>query len=101
MDSIDNIAHKLLLVRETKTDPEGREDKALQLALGFQTVTVLAEGSHVFIIQPDQVGTVGLDTGGSHRLGENGRSTGNCQDSELNESIPGASGSLRNTYCDS
>jgi len=60
----------LLLIRETEVNTEGREDKALELALCLETVAVLAEGSDVLSIQLDQVGAVGLDTGRGHGLGQ-------------------------------
>lgn len=68
----------LLLIRETEVNTEGREDKALKLALCLETIAVLAESSDILSIQVDQVGAVGLDTGRGHGLGQDGGSTGNC-----------------------
>lgn len=60
----------LLLIGEAKVDTEWRVDKALELALGLETITVLAKGSQVLSVQVDQVGTVGLNAGRGDGLGQ-------------------------------
>lgn len=67
----------LHLIGETKVHTEGRKDKALERLASSQTIGVLADGRHVFLVQVDQVGTVGLDARGSHGLGEDGGATSN------------------------
>lgn len=60
----------LLLIGEAKVDTEWRVDKALELALGLEAITVLAKGSQILSVQVDQVGTVGLNAGRGDGLGQ-------------------------------
>ena len=67
----------LHLIGETKVHTKRREDKALEGLAGSQAVGVLGDGVHVLPVEVDQVGTVGLDAGGSDGLGENRGATSN------------------------
>lgn len=60
----------LLLIGEAEVDTERRVDKALELALGLEAITVLAKGSQILGVQVDQVGTVGLNAGRGNGLGQ-------------------------------
>lgn len=60
----------LLLIGEAEVDTERRVNKALELALGLEAITVLAKGSQILSVQVDQVGTVGLNAGRGDGLGQ-------------------------------
>lgn len=70
--SIDHFSYEksLLLIGEAEVDTEGRVDKALELALSLETITVLAKGSQVLSVQEDQVGTISLNAGRGDGLGQ-------------------------------